>query len=246
MHGVGADGNDLIGLAPHFARVLPDAGFLSPHGPYAYDMAPVGRQWFSLADRSPGRILAGIRATAPILSRFIDRELERRRLADRDLALIGFSQGAMMALHVALRRADACAALIGYSGALAGRERLAEEIRAHPPVLLVHGTADEVVPAESHPRAVAALEAAGVRVSAHIRPGLGHGIDQEGIRLGTEFLASAFAGRQAGTGCSFPPPPAKAGSRRHQAGADDASGAGRQGPQKIGFFRSNSAMLAID
>ncbi len=163
-------------------------------------MAPVGRQWFSLADRSPARILAGIRATAPILSRFIDRELERWRLADRDLALIGFSQGAMMALHVALRRADTCAALIGYSGALAGRERLAEEIRAYPPVLLVHGTADEVVPAESHPRAVAALEAAGVRVSAHIRPGLGHGIDEDGLRLGIEFLVSAFAEGEAGTG----------------------------------------------
>ncbi|MCH8095864.1 MAG: prolyl oligopeptidase family serine peptidase [Proteobacteria bacterium] len=200
LHGVGADGDDLIGLAPRFARVLPDAGFLSPHAPYAYDMAPVGRQWFSLADRTPSRMLAGIRATAPILSGFIDRELERRGLADRDLALIGFSQGAMMALYVALRRADACAALIGYSGALAGSERLTDEIRARPPVLLVHGAADEVVPAELHSPAVAALEACGVKVSAHIRPGLGHGIDEEGIRLGTEFLASAFAGRQAGSG----------------------------------------------
>ncbi len=163
-------------------------------------MAPVGRQWFSLAERSPARTLAGIRATAPILSGFIDRELARRGLVDGDLALIGFSQGTMMALYVALRRADACAALIGYSGALAGRRRLAEEIRAYPPVLLVHGAADEIVPAASHPRAVAALIAAGVRVSAHIRPGLGHGIDEEGIRLGIGFLASAFAEDQGGTG----------------------------------------------
>ena len=200
LHGVGADGNDLIGLAPRFASVLPDAGFLSPHAPYAYDMAPVGRQWFSLAERSPARILAGIRATAPILSGFIDRELDRRGLADRNLALIGFSQGAMMALHVALRRAQACAALIGYSGALAGGERLAEEIRATPPVLLVHGAADEVVPVALHSPAVAALEASGVKVSAHIRPGLGHGIDEDGIGLGTRFLASAFAQRQAGSG----------------------------------------------
>jgi phospholipase/carboxylesterase len=200
LHGVGADGDDLIGLAPRFARVLPDAEFLSPHGPYPYDMAPMGRQWFSLADRSPSMILAGIRGSAPILSAFIDRELARRGLADRDLALIGFSQGTMMALHVALRRTDACAALIGYSGALSGRESLAEEIRAHPPVLLVHGEADEIVPVEAHPRAVAALEAAGVRVSAHTRPGLGHGIDEEGLRLGTRFLASSFAGREAGSG----------------------------------------------
>ena len=190
----------MIGLAPHFARVLPDAEFLSPHAPYAYDMAPVGRQWFSLAERSPERILAGIRATAPILSAFIDRELDRRGLADRDLALIGFSQGTMMALYVALRRADACAALIGYSGALAGPEGLAEAIRASSLVLPVHGPADEAGPARPPPLALPALQAAAAQLRAHIRPGLGHGIDEEGIRLGTEFLASAFAKGGAGTG----------------------------------------------
>ncbi len=200
LHGVGADGNDLIGLAPYLARHLPKAEFLSPHAPYPYEAAPVGRQWFSLMDRTPAMMLAGVQAAAPILDGFLDAELDRRGLSDGHLACVGFSQGAAMALHVALRRAEPCAALVGYSGAMLGSGTLGPEVRARPPVLLVHGDADEVVPVALHEAAVAALESAGVPVSAHIREGLGHGIDDEGLKLGADFLRAAFGVARAGCG----------------------------------------------
>src|SRR6516164_2823431 len=104
LHGYGSDGNDLIGLAPHWARVLPAAEFLSPHAPFPCEMGPFGRQWFSFADRTPETILAGTRAAAAILDAFLDEALAARGLSERDLALVGFSQGTMMALYVALRR----------------------------------------------------------------------------------------------------------------------------------------------
>jgi len=192
LHGWGADGNDLIGLAPHFARALPHAEFLSPHGPFPCDMG-FGRQWFSLADRTPARMLAGLRATAPAIDAFIDEALAARGLDDRALALIGFSQGTMAALYVALRRERACAGVIGYSGALMGAEQLADEMKSRPPVLLVHGEGDEIVPIQAMRQACAALQALGVPVEAHERQGLGHGIDEFGLEAGIRFLARAFA-----------------------------------------------------
>lgn len=193
LHGLGADGSDLIGLAPSWAPLLPDAAFVAPDAPYPCDMAPFGRQWFSLQDRSPATILAAVRATAPILDAFIDEALAAHDLDDSRLALVGFSQGTMMSLYVGLRRAKTPAAIIGYSGALVGAEALPGEIRTRPPVLLVHGEADEIVPAFLQPRAVAALEAAGVPVEHLLRPGLGHGIDPAGLERGAEFLGRAFA-----------------------------------------------------
>ena len=187
LHGWGADGNDLIGLAPHWARVLPHAEFISPHGPFPGDMG-MGRQWFSLADRTPAAMLAGLRAVAPAVDAFIDETLAARGLGDDRLALVGFSQGTMLALHLALRRARPCAGVVGYSGTLLGGDVPAEEVRARPPVLLVHGALDEVVPAAALEAARRALEAAGVPVEAHLRPGLGHGIDPEGMALGASFL----------------------------------------------------------
>ena len=189
LHGLGADGNDLISLAPLLAQRLPQAAFVSPHAPFPCDMAPFGRQWFSLQDRRPAAIQGGVRMAAPILDGFIDAELAHHGLADDRLALIGFSQGTMMALHVALRRAAAPACVLGYSGALIGAETLADELSSRPPTLLVHGEADEVVPVQALPAAVAALEANGVPVTWERRPGLGHGIDPEGLALGIRFLA---------------------------------------------------------
>lgn len=183
LHGLGADGHDLISLAPLLEPLLPGAAFVSPHAPFACDMAPMGRQWFSLQDRDPDLLLAGVAAAAPGLNAFLDKELEHLGLADDRLALVGFSQGTMTALHVALRRPKPCAVVVGFSGALLKPEVLGEEIRSRPPVLLVHGDADEVVPFQALALAEEALQLNGVPVAAYRRPGLGHGIDQEGLQL---------------------------------------------------------------
>ncbi len=188
LHGLGADGNDLISLAPIFAQVLPGAAFVAPNAPFPCDMAPIGRQWFSFQDRAPEAVLAGVRAAAPHLGAFIDAELERAGLGDERLALVGFSQGTMMALHIALRRPRPCAAVIGYSGAVVAPQLLAAEIESRPPVLLVHGDADEIVPFSSMAAAQQALRENGLLVHSEPRPGLGHGIDETGLQLGATLL----------------------------------------------------------
>jgi phospholipase/carboxylesterase len=191
LHGYGADGNDLIGLAPHWASLLPEAEFLSPHAPFPCELF-FGRQWFAFEGRTPGMILAETRTAAAILNDYIDAELARRDLSEDRLALVGFSQGAMLALFVALRRARAVEAVVGYSGALIGPETLAAELRARPRVLLVHGDSDPVVPYPSHSLAVEALREAGVPVTAETRRGLQHAIDDRGLSLGGRFIADGF------------------------------------------------------
>ena len=188
LHGVGADGNDLIGLAPYWAPALPEAEFVSPDAPFPCDMAPYGRQWFSLQDRTADAILAGVRAAAPILDAFLDDALAQRSLDASKLALVGFSQGTMMSLYVGPRRSKTLAGIVGYSGALIGANTLAADIRTRPPVLLVHGDADQVVPPQAFPLAVAGLKAAGAAVEELICPGVGHSIDEAGLRRGGEFL----------------------------------------------------------
>lgn len=193
LHGYGADGNDLLGLAPHWARLLPDTIFVSPHAPFPCEAAPFGRQWFGFEGRREDMILAETRTAGAMLDAYLDAELTRRGLREEDLALVGFSQGAMMALHVALRRPRAVAAVVGYSGALIAPQLLAAEIRSRPPVLLIHGNADPVVPHASLAVAQSALRSAGVEVSAETRPGLAHAIDELGLARGGAFLAAAFA-----------------------------------------------------
>ena len=190
LHGVGADGRDLIDLAPLLGRHLPHALFLAPDAPYPCDLAPFGRQWFSLADRRPEALLAGVTQVAPLLDAYLDNLLERHGLAPARLALLGFSQGTMLALHAAPRRPAALAAVLGYAGALLDGDRLAAERRSVPPVLLIHGDADEIVPVTALPSAVAALQAAGIPVTWEVRPGLDHALDPEGIEQGGRFLAS--------------------------------------------------------
>ncbi len=192
LHGVGADGNDLIELAPGLARHLPDAAFVAPDGPEPCDMAPFGRQWFSLRDRRPAALLAGVQASLPVLDAFLDAELKNASLGPRQLALVGFSQGTMLALYAMLRRAPAIAAVLGYSGALLDAGRPAAEVVGRPPVFLIHGDADEIVPVQALHAAVQGLQAAAVPVQWAIRPGLGHGIDPATIEHGAAFLAAAF------------------------------------------------------
>ncbi len=193
LHGLGADGNDLISLAPYWAPLLPETEFLSPHAPFPCDMAPMGYQWFSFQERTPEAVLAGVRAAAPFLDGFIDEALETRGLDESRLALVGFSQGTMMSLHVGLRRAKPVAGIVGYSGRLIGEDFLADELRSKPPVLLMHGTADEIVPFESLALAERHLKAAGVAVTTVQRPGLGHSIDEIELSKGGEFLKDVLA-----------------------------------------------------
>jgi phospholipase/carboxylesterase len=194
LHGLGADGNDLIGLAPYWARLLPDAEFLSPNAPFPCDTAPYGYQWFSSQDRSPEAVLGGVRAAAPILGAFIDEALEERGLKSDELALVGFSQGTMMSLFVGLRRAEPVAGIVGFSGRLLAPELLASELRSRPPILLVHGTEDPLVPYSSLAAAEATLKAAGVPVETVTSVGIGHSIDDQGLRRGGQFLKKVLSG----------------------------------------------------
>ena len=191
-HGVGADGRDVIGLAPHWADLLPDAAFAAPHAPFPYDQAAFGRQWFSLADRSLPSLEAGVRTAWPVLDRFIDAELGRLALPADAYAIVGFSQGAMMALFVGLRRDVPPRAIVSYSGALIAPGALADERRNAAPVLLVHGTEDDVVPPQLTRHAEAVLHAEGVPVRMRMIRGLGHAIDETGVALGGAFLRNAF------------------------------------------------------
>lgn len=195
LHGLGADGHDLIGLAPYWAPLLPEAEFLSPNAPFPCDMAPYGYQWFSSQDRSDEARLAGVRAAAPILDAFIDEALAERGLEGRDLMLVGFSQGTMMALFVGLRREEPVAGILGFSGRLIAPELLETELRARPPVLLVHGTEDPLVPYSSLDEAKTALAGLGVPVDTLACPGIGHSIDENGLRRGAAFLKAVLGAR---------------------------------------------------
>lgn len=198
LHGVGADGHDLIELAPALAAYLPHALFVAPDAPFPCDLAPYGRQWFSLQDRRPAALLPGLGVASSLLEAFLEELIARYGLDEGRTALLGFSQGAMLALHTAPRRAHPCAAVLAYSGALTGAELLAREVRSRPPVMLIHGDIDEVVPAASLWPALAALQAAEIPVQWLLRPGLGHAIDPEGLEAGGEFLAAMLEGVRSG------------------------------------------------
>ncbi len=192
LHGLGADGNDLIGLAPYWARLLPTAEFLSPNAPFPCDMAPHGYQWYSSQDRTPEAALAGVRAAAPILDAFIDEALAKRGLDDSDLALVGFSQGTVMSLYVGFRRNQPVAGIVGFSGRLLAPELLANELRSRPPTLLVHGTDDPLVPYTALAEAETALKGAEIPVETVSSVGIGHSIDEEGLRRGGLFLSDVL------------------------------------------------------
>ena len=200
LHGYGADGNDLIEIGRAWQNLLPDAAFVSPHAPRPCGQAPVGREWFPLTFRDPDERWNGVNAAAPALDAFLNAELQRRGLPPSALALVGFSQGTMMALHVGLRRAVAPAAIVGYSGMLVVPENVdpdafAAEIKVKPPVLLIHGDQDELIPVQAVFHAAQGLAALDIPAEWHVSSGIGHGIDQEGLRQGGEFLARHFAAR---------------------------------------------------
>jgi phospholipase/carboxylesterase len=197
LHGYGADGNDLIEIGRAWQALLPDTAFVSPHAPRPCGQSPSGREWFPLTMREPSERWTGVNAAAPGVNSFLDAELARRQLPPSALALVGFSQGTMMSLHVGLRRAVAPAAVVGYSGMLvvpeeAELDKFAAEIRSRPPVLLIHGDQDQLIPVQALLHAAQGLASLDIPTQWHISPGVGHGIDDEGLRQGGEFLQRAL------------------------------------------------------
>lgn len=192
LHGVGADGRDLIDIGRAFAPLFPDTAFVAPNAPDPCDWDPAHYQWFRLSVRDPHEYWQGAAAAAPLLDAFLDAELARLGLEDAQLALLGFSQGTMMALQVGPRRPNQMAAILGYSGRIAGPERIAAETVSRPPVLLVHGELDEVIPLAAMGETAVALRGAGFSVETIARPGLSHAIDAIGLREGARFLQRAF------------------------------------------------------
>ena len=191
LHGYGADGNDLIGLAEHWREFLPGAAFVAPNAPDRVPGAPSGFQWFPISRIDPHEMRNGVATAAPGIETFLDAELARLGLAPERLILAGFSQGTMLALHVGLRRAVSPAAIVGFSGLLAAPPP-AEGGR--PPVLLTHGDADTVIPASAMFAAATGLGAAGVPVQWHLTRGMGHGIDQDSLIMAGLFMALAIGG----------------------------------------------------
>ena len=194
VHGYGADGNDMLRLATPLAQVLPNTAFAAPDGPEP--CLGASRQWFAIADLDPHVMQQGVEIATPALQDFVEAELRRLALPRGRLALVGFSQGTMMALHLGLATLKP-AAIIGFSGVLTGDVPPAEDF---PPVYLAHGSADEVIPPEALFATAAMLGAAGVRVQWHLSQGLGHGIDDDALSRGANFLKLAFDGRLAAKG----------------------------------------------
>ncbi len=191
LHGVGADGLDLIGLSDEIMEALPSAVFLSPNAPFPYEEFPSGYQWFSLRDRSDDKLYQGIEESLPILKAYIDENLKKYDLTYKDLVLIGFSQGTMMALQLAPRLPENCFAVIGFSGALVSPNRLNKEAISKPAIFLSHGDEDQVVPLSAHKLSMLALKNMGFPIlQEHIMKGAGHSISLESLELAKEFLAS--------------------------------------------------------
>ena len=189
LHGYGSNGADLMGLVPYWRASLPDTVFMAPNAPEICPGAPGGFQWWSLTDLGRESRAAGVRQAAPLVNAFIDMHRATYDLTNNKVALVGFSQGTMMALHVAPRRSEVLAGVVGYSGMLADPEALQAEVQTKPPLLLIHGDADSMVPFAAMGQAEGEFKSMGFEISTHAAPGLGHSIDEAGLRLGGEFLA---------------------------------------------------------
>ena len=194
LHGYGADGKDLIGLASHWQSRMPGVEFVAPNAPERVPGAPSGFQWFPISRLDPHEMRDGVMLAAPGIEAFLDAELARLRLPPERLVLAGFSQGAMLSLHLGLRRAILPAAIVGFSGMLASPP---PQGRPRPPVLLTHGDADTVIPVNAMFAAAAMLGHAGVPVQWHMARGTGHGIDPEGLDMAGTFLNLALSGQLA-------------------------------------------------
>lgn len=191
-HGYGADGNDLIGLANYFQQALPDAFFISPNAPEACPMNPMGYQWFDFTSNDPELIWKKVNDAGETLNKFIDHKLNELNLTDENLSLVGFSQGTMMSLHVGLRRKLKMSSIVGFSGRLIREDTLTDEIRSRPPIYLIHGDQDPMVPFSDTINAAKILKDLNVDVQSHISPNTPHSIAQDGLEIAIKFLSANF------------------------------------------------------
>lgn len=187
LHGYGANGADLLDLANVWASSFPKTAFLSPDAPTPCEMGGGGFQWFSLSDYTPASMKAGAESVYSELEEFISEVQKKYGVADKKIALCGFSQGTMMSLYAALQIPEKLGGVIGYSGALLDDPKAREEYKDFP-VVLIHGESDPVVPVQATVMATHALEKAGFKVEQNLIPLLQHGIDQKGLEIGANFL----------------------------------------------------------
>jgi phospholipase/carboxylesterase len=190
LHGYGSNGDDLISLAPYWDRLLPDVQFSSPNAPARVQGFGEMYQWFPIESMDPVHLAKGVRDAAPMLEAFLDAEMARFGVTKAQTALVGFSQGTMMALQVGLASKEPYAGVLGFSGALVGNP----EVASKPPVLLVHGEQDDVVPLAASQMAQQFLSAAGLDARLHVSPRAAHTIAMDGLQLGGAFLTRVLKG----------------------------------------------------
>ena len=188
LHGIGADAFDLIPLAKYWASTLKKTKFYSLHAPYPYNLAPFGRQWFNLEDRDQTRILKEIDLVKPIVLTFLKKKLKDHNLNYKDLILVGFSQGTMIVLNLALTIKEEVRGVLGYSGGVILTKSGKIEINSKPKICLVHGKEDEVVPKKMMEATEIVLKDSNIDVNTHLIENLGHSINQEGLEIGQNFL----------------------------------------------------------
>lgn len=189
LHGLGSDGHDLISLAPLIQHELPSCHFVSPHGIEAFDMAPFGRQWFSLAIRELPVILNLLEQSCKELGRIIKAKQQELNLKNKDTILVGFSQGTMMALYLNLLQQDPFCAVVGFSGRLFAPPTC---INTQTPICLIHGNDDDMVAVEELDNAVAYLAKNNIKHSSLKIPNLAHSIDNHGLNFALDFIKSVI------------------------------------------------------
>lgn len=191
LHGYGSDGADLIGLAPSWQAILPDAVFISPNAPDMCRQLSFGFQWFepSFDTDRLARRQEGVASARPVLVEFLNDLWSQTGIAPKQTILAGFSQGAMMALHVGLSLPQKLMGIIAFSGAFLPPEGFGSTPMAKPPVCLVHGDRDEIVDPQHSADADEALKAAGFDVRYHVSAGVGHGIAPDGLAFAGAFIA---------------------------------------------------------
>lgn len=194
LHGYGSNGDDLIGLGEQWAQAMPDAAFVSPNAPEICEQFAAGYQWFGIRAIDPAAFERDKSAAKvfPVLSNFIDEQLEKWGVDESRLAVVGFSQGAMMAMYTMPRRKKPCAAVVGYSGMIIDAAGLLAQGIVKMPVLAIHGDCDEVVLPDNLERIEKGFSSAGFEIETVMRPGLGHGIDQFGVMRGMQFIQESL------------------------------------------------------